>query len=208
MRINFLRSKAMSAGACNPNPRDYCSNTSPKRSTAHSVRPCQRNDSAKAPNPTIERDARKSGARPSLRTSYGTSHSSGDQVRKLTKCSVLCAVAHLLFGCAGNQPSSVPQLGNVPIGASLAKGQLQEIHLLSIDESRSLKDNIWISGKGYAKVNGGSAVYFRNIRWQVRVRQRFFLRSPDAIVSYRRVPYNCVFEADAVRRWRPSGCVR
>src|SRR6266571_3206070 len=129
MRINFLRSKAMSAGACNPNPRDYCSNTSPKRSTAHSVRPCQRNDSAKAPNPTIERDARKSGARPSLRTSYGTSHSSGDQVRKLTKCSVLCAVAHLLFGCAGNQPSSVPQLGNVPIGASLAKGQLQEIEL-------------------------------------------------------------------------------
>jgi len=83
-------------------------------------------------------------------------------VRKLTKCSVLCAVAHLLFGCAGNQPSSVPQLGNVPIGASLAKGQLQEIHLLSIDESRSLKDNIWISRKGYAKVNGGSAVYFWN----------------------------------------------
>jgi hypothetical protein len=53
-------------------------------------------------------------------------------------------------------------LGNVPIGASLAKGQLQEIHLLSIDESRSLNDNIWISGKGYAKVNGGSGLYFWN----------------------------------------------
>ncbi len=81
---------------------------------------------------------------------------------QLIKYGVLCAATHLLFGCATNQSSSVPQLGNVPIGASLAKGQLQEIHLLSIDESRSLKDNIWISGKGYAKVNGGSAVYFWN----------------------------------------------
>jgi hypothetical protein len=47
-------------------------------------------------------------------------------------------------------------LGSVPVGASLAKGHLQEIRLLTIDESRPTKDYIWLSGKGYAKIAGGS----------------------------------------------------
>src|ERR1044071_9000780 len=76
--------------------------------------------------------------------------------------SVLYLVTHLLSGCAANQLASIPQLGSVPVGASLAKGQPQEIHLLTIDESRPTKDYVWLSGKGYAKVNGVSAVYFWN----------------------------------------------
>jgi len=83
-------------------------------------------------------------------------------MNKLIGFGVLYLVTHLLSGCAANQSASIPQLGSVPVGASLAKGQLQEIHLLTIDESRPTKDYVWLSGKGYAKVNGGSAVYFWN----------------------------------------------
>src|SRR5438046_10357217 len=57
-------------------------------------------------------------------------------MQKLIGCGALYVVAHLLFGCAASQMASAPQLGNVPVGASLAKGQLQEIRLLTVDESR------------------------------------------------------------------------
>jgi hypothetical protein len=83
-------------------------------------------------------------------------------MHKLTRYGALYAVIHLLFGCAANQMASVPQLVNVPVGASLAKGQLQEIRLLTVDESRPTKSYIWISGKGYAIVNGGGGAYFWN----------------------------------------------
>ena len=83
-------------------------------------------------------------------------------MQKLIGCVALYVVTHLLSGCSANQSASVPQLGSVPVGTSLAKGQLQEIHLLTIDEWRPTKEHIWLSGKGYAKVNGGSARYFWN----------------------------------------------
>ena len=82
-------------------------------------------------------------------------------MQKLIGCVALYAVTHLLFGCAADQMASVPQLGNVPVGASLAKGQLQEIRLLTVDELRPTRSYIWISGKGYAKIAGGSGgLYF------------------------------------------------
>ena len=82
-------------------------------------------------------------------------------MQKLIGCGALYVVAHLLFGCAANQMAGAPQLGNVPVGASLAKGQLQEIRLLTVDESRATKSYLWISGKGYAKIAGGSGgLYF------------------------------------------------
>src|SRR6267143_2837779 len=77
-------------------------------------------------------------------------------MQKLITCGALYVVTHLLSGCVANQSASVPQLGSVPVGASLAKGQLQEIRLLTIDESRPTKSYIWISGKGYARIAGGS----------------------------------------------------
>src|SRR5258708_12011202 len=83
-------------------------------------------------------------------------------MNKLIGFGVLYLVTHLLSGCAANESASIPQLGSVPVGASLAKGQLQEIHLLTIDESRPTKDYVWLSGKGYAKVKGGTPVYFCN----------------------------------------------
>ena len=81
-------------------------------------------------------------------------------MQKLIGCAALYAVTHLLFGCAANQMAGAPQLGNVPVGASLAKGQLQEIRLLTVDESRPTKSYIWISGKGYAKIAGGSGGFY------------------------------------------------
>lgn len=83
-------------------------------------------------------------------------------MHKIIRLGVLYVATHYLFGCVANQPARAPQLGKVPIGASLVKGQLQEIRLLTIDESRSEKDLLWISGKGGAKIAGGSGVYFWN----------------------------------------------
>jgi hypothetical protein len=83
---------------------------------------------------------------------------------KVTKLRALYAVTHLLIGCAAVQPASeplpAPQLGKIPIGASLIKDQLQEIRLLTIDESRSEKEFLWISGKGGAKIAGGSGGFY------------------------------------------------
>src|SRR5437773_10069560 len=82
-------------------------------------------------------------------------------MQKLIGCGALYVVAHRLFGGAANQMAGAPELGNVPVGASLAKGQLQEIRLLTVDESRATKSYLWISGKGYAKIAGGSGgLYF------------------------------------------------
>ena len=78
----------------------------------------------------------------------------------------LCIAAQLLVGCATDRhaptptPPPAPQLGKVPIGASLTKGQLQEIRLLTIDETRLETDFIWISGKGGAKIAGGSGGFY------------------------------------------------
>src|SRR5438046_4683576 len=77
-------------------------------------------------------------------------------MQKLIGCGALYVVAHLLFGCAANQMAGAPQLGNVPVGASLAKGQLQEIRLLTVDESRATKSYLWLSGRGYAKFPAAS----------------------------------------------------
>ena len=76
---------------------------------------------------------------------------------------VLCAVAHFLPGCAAKYEGRVPKLGEVPVGASLNKGQVQEIRLLNMDESHPTEDYLWVSGKGYAMVNGGGGgAYFWN----------------------------------------------
>jgi hypothetical protein len=85
-------------------------------------------------------------------------------MHKIIRLGVLYVAALWLFGCAVNQPvptpTPKPQLGQVPIGASLVKAQLQEIRLLTIDESRSEKDFLWISGKGGAKIAGGSGGFY------------------------------------------------
>jgi hypothetical protein len=65
-------------------------------------------------------------------------------MHKLTSYGALYAVTHLLFGCAANQMASLPQ----------------EIRLLTVDESRPTKSYIWISGKGYAKIAGGSGGFY------------------------------------------------
>lgn len=77
---------------------------------------------------------------------------------------VACVAVLWLYGCAVNQPmptpAEKPQLGQVPIGASLVKAQPQEIRLLTIDESRSEKYFLWVSGKGGAKIAGGSGGFY------------------------------------------------
>ncbi len=104
---------------------------------------------------------------------------------KLIRLVALFVANQLLFGCAMNQPAHTPQLGKVPVGASLIKGQLQEIRLLTIDESRSESDFIWISGKGGAKIAGGSGgLYFWNSTTPPQLELELPLNScPDSLAN-------------------------
>ncbi len=78
-----------------------------------------------------------------------------------------CLAVGILGGCwAGTEPTPRPQaaaqspgLGQVPVGASLASGQPQEIYLVRLTESRPIANGLWAAGNGYARVNGGSALF-------------------------------------------------
>jgi hypothetical protein len=51
---------------------------------------------------------------------------------------------------------------SIPPGSSLSDTDLQDIQIISVKEIREPDGKLWLAGKGYAKLNGGSSVWF----WQ------------------------------------------